>query len=138
MSGPSLWEELVLSGLESNEAFRRALRKALEELHVDTKRFSRHSGVSESALYKILSGERANPRLSTYRKIVESLKRLEAAEEIGEVEPVGDVPMLEAGENRVKFAWEPAEGEHPRAYVSVIAEGEAFGGASSREERRGE
>ncbi|NQT11972.1 MAG: hypothetical protein HQ582_04430 [Planctomycetes bacterium] len=51
-------------------------------------------------------------------------------EEIRDVEPVGDVPTLEPGANPIKFAWEPTEGVHPRAYVSLITEGESFGGAN--------
>ena len=81
MSKISLWEDLVQSSLKSDEAFRKSLKQALEEARMDTKRFSELSEVSESSLYKILSGERANPRLSTYRKIVKALRRLEDAEE---------------------------------------------------------
>jgi predicted transcriptional regulator len=81
LSKLSLWEGVVQSSLKSDEAFRKALKQALEEARIDAKRFSELSEVSESALYKILSGERANPRLSTYRKIVKALKRLEGAEE---------------------------------------------------------
>jgi len=77
----SLWEEVVRLSLESDEEFRKVLKRALEESRVDAKKFSKLSGVSESSLYKILSGERANPRLSTYRKIVKALKRLEGVEE---------------------------------------------------------
>ncbi len=81
MSKVSLWEDVVQSSLKSDEAFRKALKQALEEARMDTKRFSELSKVSESSLYKILSGERANPRLSTYRKIVKTLKKLEGSEE---------------------------------------------------------
>ncbi|KPV63075.1 MAG: hypothetical protein AOA66_1048 [Candidatus Bathyarchaeota archaeon BA2] len=84
MSKPSLWEDVVQSSLESEEAFRKALKKALEESRLDAKKLSRLSGVSESSLYKILSGKRINPRLSTYRKIIKTLKRLESVEEEGE------------------------------------------------------
>jgi predicted transcriptional regulator len=83
----TLWEDVFWSGLKSDEAFRKALRNALGQLRIDAKGFSRRSGVSESSLYKILSGERANPRLSTYRKIVNTLKRLEGVREAEEVEP---------------------------------------------------
>ena len=81
MSKIVLWEEVVQSSLKSDEAFRNALKQALEKAHITAKRFSELSEVSESSLYKILSGERANPRLSTYRKIVKALKRLEGTEE---------------------------------------------------------
>ena len=101
MSKIVLWEEVVRSSLKSDEAFRKALKQALEESRIDAKRFSRLSGVSESSLYKILSGERANPRLSTYRKIVKALKRLEGVEE-GEpfIAVIAARPTLDAIEAR--------------------------------------
>jgi len=80
MSGLTLWEKIVQAGLESDKAFRNALREALEKLRVNTKELSKLSGVSESSMYKILSGGRANPRLSTYRKIAKTIKRLEGVE----------------------------------------------------------
>ena len=101
MSGISLWEDVVRSSLNSDEEFRKALKKALEESRIDAKKFSRLSGVSESSLYKILSGERANPRLSTYRKIVKALKTLEGVEE-GEpfIAVIAARPTLDAIETR--------------------------------------
>ena len=43
---------------------------------------------------------------------------------IREVVPQGDVPVLEAGENRGEFTCDVREGVHPRAYVTVISQGE--------------
>jgi predicted transcriptional regulator len=102
MSKLSLWEDVVRSSLESDEAFRKALKRALEESHMDAKQFSEVSGVSESSLYKILSGKRVNPRLSTYRKVVKTLKRLEGAEERGEpfIAVIAARPTLDAIETR--------------------------------------
>ncbi len=101
MSKISLWEEVVRLSLESDEKFRKALKKALGESRIDAKRFSKLSGVSKSSLYKILSGERANPRLSTYRKIVKALKKLEGVEE-GEpfIAVIAARPTLDAIETR--------------------------------------
>ena len=73
----SLWEKLSKSSLESNENFRKTLKEILKKLRLDTKELSKLSGISESSLYKILTGNRSNPRLSTYRKIVNSIKNLE-------------------------------------------------------------
>ncbi len=77
VAGLALWEKLMRASLESDDSFRRAVRDSMEELGTDARRLSRASGVSESSLYKILSGERANPRLSTYRRIVNALRELE-------------------------------------------------------------
>lgn len=97
----SLWEDVVQSSLKSDEEFRRTLKRALEDAHIDTKEFSRLSGISESSLYKILSGERANPRLSTYRRIIKALKSLEGVEE-GEsfIAVIAARPTLDAIETR--------------------------------------
>ncbi|UCE16274.1 MAG: helix-turn-helix domain-containing protein [Candidatus Bathyarchaeota archaeon] len=101
MSKLPLWEEVARLSLESDEAFRKALKKSLKESHIDAKKFSKLSGVSESSLYKILSGNRANPRLSTYRKIVKALKKLEGIDE-GEpfIAVIAARPTLDAIEAR--------------------------------------
>jgi len=78
---PQKWEEVLDSALDSDEKFRETLRRTLKELHLDMKEFSKLSGVSESSLYKILSGHRVNPRLSTLRDILKTLKNLESPEE---------------------------------------------------------
>jgi len=54
------------------------------------------------------------------------------------VVPVGDVPDLESGANEVEFACEAEAGRNPRAYVSVITQGEPFGGANPPGEIRAE
>ncbi|MFH1924161.1 MAG: hypothetical protein ABIP48_30265, partial [Planctomycetota bacterium] len=59
-------------------------------------------------------------------------------EALREVKPEGDAPVLEPGANQVEFACEPLEGVNPRAYVSVITEGEPFGGANPPDQIRSE
>lgn len=75
------WEKVVYAGLNSDDAFRKALRNAMEKLRIDAKHLSRLSGVSESSLYKTLSGQRESLRLSSYRGIVKALKKIEGVEE---------------------------------------------------------
>jgi len=75
------WEEVLNSALDSDEKFRETLKRVLREYRLDMKEFSKISGVSESSLYKILSGHRANPRLSTLRDILRSLRNLESPKE---------------------------------------------------------
>ena len=87
MSEIPLWEDLISAGLESEEAFRNVLRKALTASRLDTREFCRRSGISESSLYKLLSGQRVNPRLSTFRRIVKAFQKLQGVEE-------GDVPFI--------------------------------------------
>ncbi len=80
MAGFLKWEEVFKSSLESDESFRETLKKVLRELRLDIKEFSRISGISESSLYKIISGDRPNPRLSTFREIVKAIRKLENVE----------------------------------------------------------
>ncbi len=75
-----MYERVVKGSLISDEAFRRALREAISELGVDVHKLSVISGVAESTLYKLLSGERSNPRISTFRKIVNAIRKLEGLE----------------------------------------------------------
>ena len=100
MGKSAQWEEVARLSLESDEAFRSALKKALKELRIDAKEFSKLSKISESSLYKILSGERVNPRLSTFREIVRTLKKLETREEVSEpfIAVVASRPMLDTME----------------------------------------
>jgi hypothetical protein len=47
---------------------------------------------------------------------------------VQEVQPVGHAPTLAAGSNQVTFECEaPVQGPNPRAYVTVISQGEALG-----------
>jgi hypothetical protein len=59
-------------------------------------------------------------------------------EKIRDVAPEGDVPTLELGENEIKLTHEPEAGVNPRAYVSVIAQGEPFGGTNPTDQIRWE
>lgn len=43
---------------------------------------------------------------------------------LGEVQPEGEVPVLEAGENRVQFTGDVSPDTSARAYVTVISQGE--------------
>jgi hypothetical protein len=59
-------------------------------------------------------------------------------EEIRDVKPEGVVPALEPGENRIEFTCDPKPGVNPRAYVSVITQGEPFGGTNPSNQIRWE
>ncbi len=59
-------------------------------------------------------------------------------EEIRDVEPAGAVPTLDPGENEIQFACEPQADVSPRAYVSVITQGDPFGGANPSDQIRWE
>lgn len=52
-------------------------------------------------------------------------------EELRRVAPAGDVPRLTPGENQVEFACQAADGVSPRAYITVITQGVAFGNGTA-------
>ncbi|MBM4046232.1 MAG: hypothetical protein FJ279_14060, partial [Planctomycetes bacterium] len=52
---------------------------------------------------------------------------------LADVKPQGDAPTVEPGENSVKFTCESQPGVNPRAYVSVITEGEVLRGRNPDE-----
>ena len=43
---------------------------------------------------------------------------------IREITPEGEAPLLEPGDNRIEFACDASDGVNPRAYVTVIGQGE--------------
>ena len=59
-------------------------------------------------------------------------------EEICDVKPQGDIPTLKPGANTITFVCEREAGVNPRAYVSVITQGEPFGGVNPSDKIRWE
>jgi hypothetical protein len=57
-------------------------------------------------------------------------------EHIRDVEPQGDIPALASGVNEIEFTCESEAGVNPRAFVSVIMEGEPFGGVNPSDQIR--
>ncbi len=76
-----LWRGLIEAALKSDSEFRGELERAMRELGVGVKELSELSGVSESLLYKVLSGSRSDLRLSTLRKIIRAVRRAEGVSE---------------------------------------------------------
>ena len=57
---------------------------------------------------------------------------------VADVTPEGDVPVLEPGENRVEFQCECDDGLRPRAYVSVVSQGDVLRGRNPDDQVRWE
>jgi predicted transcriptional regulator len=72
-------KNLINSAIDSDESFRAGLKKAIKK-HGNTKEFSKKSRIPVSTLYKILSGDRKDIRLSTLRQIVRAIEKLEGVE----------------------------------------------------------
>ncbi len=69
-------DKTVRAALESDDAFRKALREALDALGITAQEFARRAGVSPSTLYKIANEDRA-PSLDVLRRIVKGLREEE-------------------------------------------------------------
>jgi len=69
-------KDLVNGSIRSKAHFIDSLKSTLDELGISIKEFAEISGVPMGTLYKILSGKR-EPRLSTYRQIIQTVKKME-------------------------------------------------------------
>ncbi|MBC7114371.1 MAG: helix-turn-helix domain-containing protein [Archaeoglobi archaeon] len=68
-------EERLLKAILNGEDFGETLKRFLkEELRISIREFSELSGIPESTLYKLISGER-EPTLRTLRQIFRAIKR---------------------------------------------------------------
>lgn len=74
------YKDVLRSAMISNDAFVESLKKDIDSLGVSTKKISDISKVPVSTLYKILSGERSDPQLSTLRQIIFALRKLQGKE----------------------------------------------------------
>jgi len=67
------------AAFQSDEALREAMKAVLGELGMSAREFSKHSGIPQSTLYKILSGHR-EPNITTLRQIVRTIRQLEGSD----------------------------------------------------------
>lgn len=70
-----MWLSLLRSVLD--ESFGERLKECIGRLGISIKGFSEESGIPKSTLYKIISSEKKNFRISTLKRIIETVKRLE-------------------------------------------------------------
>ncbi|MCD6445326.1 transcriptional regulator [Candidatus Bathyarchaeota archaeon] len=108
-----MWLELLQSSIEGD--FGAKLKEVLVKLGVNINDFSEISKVPKGTLYKIVSGERDNFRISTLRRIISTVKKLEGYEHehvVGVVTSRGalnDVgKILKFGDKEIKIKEYPA------------------------------
>jgi predicted transcriptional regulator len=77
------WERLLYAVVNEEEQFDQALEASLNELDLSVQEFCDRTGLSESSVYKIVSGHRQNIQLDNFRKIVTAIKQIEQ-DEMGE------------------------------------------------------
>lgn len=69
-------EDLLWAAIEGDEVFRVELRRVLrEELGMTARDFAKESGLGESTVYKMLSGDR-HPNLSTLRRVISAVQKI--------------------------------------------------------------
>ncbi len=69
-------EDVLWAAIEGDEAFRNELRRVLhEELEMTARDFAKVSGLGESTIYKMLSGDR-HPNLATLRRVVLAVQEI--------------------------------------------------------------
>jgi predicted transcriptional regulator len=78
------WERTLYSVVNEERELATAVQEAFDELNVSVPEFCRDSGLSESTVYKILSGHRENIQLENFQEIVLTLKRLEQGRSVNE------------------------------------------------------
>lgn len=70
--------QLISAALESEESFRDALGKTLENFGMTVQELAHRSGVSPSTIYKIMNEDRS-PSLDVLRRIVSAIREKEGA-----------------------------------------------------------
>ncbi len=71
------YKEIIRCAMISNDAFVESLKKTMDSTGISIKKISDISKVPVSTLYKIMSGERSDPQLSTFRQIIFALRKME-------------------------------------------------------------
>jgi len=74
-----MWTDLLRGSISPN--FGEKLQETLNALGLSVKGFSEFTQIPVSTLYKIISGERTDFRISTLRGIIVGLQRLEGADQ---------------------------------------------------------
>jgi predicted transcriptional regulator len=78
------WERLLYSVVDREERLDEVVGSCLDELNLSVPEFCEHADLSESTMYKIVSGHRQNIQLDNFQKIVRALKRIEQGRELDE------------------------------------------------------
>ena len=128
-----MWLELLRDSL--NEKFGERLKETISRLGKSIKEFSEECEVPNSTMYKIISDQRKDFRISTLRQIIETVNRLEGYEHetvIGIITTRGALDMisrsLEFGGKEVKVNEYPATTIEEEIIQGVRAEKEGVKG----------
>jgi predicted transcriptional regulator len=75
------WETVLYSVVNPEQDLTTVLNEALDELNVSVTDLCEGTEITESTMYKIVSGHRQNVQMETFAAIVMRLKRLERGDE---------------------------------------------------------
>jgi predicted transcriptional regulator len=76
-SSRPLWEEFLIKYILSPDNQDKLIKEAIDHLNLSLKEFAKESQIPEGTLYKISSTKQFDIRVSTFSKLVKTLKRLE-------------------------------------------------------------
>lgn len=87
--------ELINAAVESDEAFIKTFSMVIkDELRMTAAEFSEKSGIPQSTIYKLLSGNR-EPNIKTLRQIVRVLRKMEGTEKREFIAVIAARPVLD-------------------------------------------
>ncbi len=128
-----MWLNLLKRSL--NDDFGDELKEYISNLGMSIKEFSKKSNVPESTLYKIISGERDDYRVSTLKKIINTIKEMEGYTEeniIGIITSRGALDLvkreIEVDDKKIKVKEFPATTIEEEIIQGVKAEKEGIKG----------
>lgn len=75
------WEAVLFTAAEQDTEIGPVVQRALDELNVSVPEFCEGTELSESTMYKIISGHRTNVQLENFGRIVRRIRRLEQGAE---------------------------------------------------------
>lgn len=128
-----MWLNLLKKSLDDD--FGEELKESISNLGMSIKEFSKKSNIPESTLYKIISGERDDYRVSTLRKIINTIKEMEGYTEeniIGIITSRGALDLvkreIEVDDTKIKVKEFPATTIEEEIIQGVKAEKEGIKG----------
>jgi predicted transcriptional regulator len=128
-----MWLELLQNSLE--EGFGEKLKEAITRLGMNINDFAKISKIPKGTLYKIISGERKNFRVSTLKQIIRTVRKIEGYEHehvIGVVTSRGALDtigkILQLNDREIKIKEYPATTIEEEIIQGVRAEKEGVKG----------
>jgi len=72
-----LWEKIFYDSLDRKKTLHDILRQVTAKLDISIKDLAKQAGIPKSSLYKIMSGERRDPLMSTILNLIRTVRQIE-------------------------------------------------------------